>query len=269
MVKAMNSLDKMNPSTRELKERQRRWLLEQLKLKGHGSRSSLAKHLGIRNDAVTRMTNHELGKEARDITFEELLGMAKFFGEAPPGLQDAPAFQNGSKDTRTDLTLPADENLVVGHKVATRVANGEQKVPEFIPGTALIGEVRDFPVFGSAQGGKGAMVLTTEPVDWTVRPSSLLKVRDGYGIIIVGESMSPKFENGDTVMVNPHRPPRSGDSCIFRRHDDDGSVLICIKELVREAHDLWYVRQYNPKKTFTLKKSEWQVCHSVVGALFR
>jgi plasmid maintenance system antidote protein VapI len=79
----------------ERKERQRGWLLEQLKLKGHGSRSALAKHLGIRNDAVTRMANLEPGKEAQEITFEELLGMAKFFGSSPPGLENVTkSFQN-------------------------------------------------------------------------------------------------------------------------------------------------------------------------------
>ncbi len=271
MVSAMNSMAKLPLSVRELKERQRRWLLEQLKSKGHGSRAALAKHLTIRNDAITRMTNLQAGKEARDITFEELLGMAKFFGSAPPGLEDiTKSFQNDSQNTRGDLVDDTVIKPVARHDSATTMSGGEQKVPEIIPGNALIGEVRDFPLYGSAHSGKGAMALSSEPVDYTVRPSTLLKVRDGYGVIYIGDDMSPKYESGYTLMVNPHVPPRLKDGCIFRRPpNEDGSVSFCVKEFVRETSDLWYVKQYSPQKSFALKKSEWPISHVIIGGVFR
>ena len=88
-------------------------------------------------------------------------------------------------------------------------------------------------------------------------------------MIVTGDSMSPRIESGDTVLVNPHLPPRAGDTCIFRRHEDHGAVEICIKEYVRQTDDLWYVKQHNPKKSFTLKRTEWQICHVTVGNYFR
>jgi phage repressor protein C with HTH and peptisase S24 domain len=261
---AMEQLLKMAPDVRNLKERQREWLIEQLDNRGRGSRAALARHLGVRNDAITRMTNLTPGKEDRDITFEDLVGIASFFGLNPPGMEQV------IKDTPVDLPRPSDQTLVARQNADVIMTVGEQqKHSEIIPAAALIGEVRDLPVYGVAQGGKGAMVVSSEAVDWIVRPSSLSRVRDGYGIIVVGDSMSPKIDSGDTVLVNPHRAHRSGDTCIFRNHADDGTVLICVKELVRETNDLWYVKQHNPKKTFTLKKSQWQVCHVAVGNLFR
>ena len=127
---------------------------------------------------------------------------------------------------------------------------------------------RDLPVFGTAQGGSGALIVTDQAVDYVVRPAPLLRVRDGYGMLVTGESMSPKIENGDTVLVNPHLPPRNGDTCVFRCHQDDGTVMAVVKKLRRYNDETWFVSQHNPPKDFTLKRSDWQICHVTVGSYF-
>jgi phage repressor protein C with HTH and peptisase S24 domain len=140
----------------------------------------------------------------------------------------------------------------------------EQQHAVLVPGAGLLGAA-DLPVYGTAQGGKGALVVTSEPVDWAMRPAPLLRVKDGYGVIVTGDSMAPEHREGSTALVNPHLPPRSGDTCVFRKHADDGTVLAVIKELRRATETTWYVRQHNPKRDFTLKRSDWQVCHVTVG----
>lgn len=155
-------------------------------------------------------------------------------------------------ETQPDIKLSP-----TGH---TRVDNQHEPA-------ALFGG-RDLPVFGTAQGGAGALIVTDQAVDYVVRPAPLLRVRDGYGMIVAGDSMSPKIENGDTVLVNPHLPWRNGDTCVFRRHDDDGTVLAIVKKLRRFNDETWYVSQFNPPKDFTLKRSEWQICHVVVSINF-
>lgn len=158
-----------------------------------------------------------------------------------------------------------NESLVALHH---HLPHNKQNVPGATPGAQLFGE-RDLPVFGSAEGGDGAILLTNEAVDWVLRPDALLRVKDGYGIIVTGDSMSPEHKSGSTALVNPHLPARAGDTCIFRSHADDGAVKICIKEFVRQTADAWHVKQHNPPKSLTLKKSEWQVCHVTVGNYFR
>jgi phage repressor protein C with HTH and peptisase S24 domain len=165
-------------------------------------------------------------------------------------------------------TYTDNESLVVIHPRAGIVPHNQQNVPGATPGNHLFGE-RDLPVFGSAEGGDGAILLTNEAVDWVLRPDALLRVKDGYGIIVTGDSMSPEHKSGSTALVNPHLPARAGDTCIFRSHADDGAVKICIKEFVRQTADAWHVKQHNPPKSLTLKKSEWQVCHVTVGNYFR
>ncbi len=159
------------------------------------------------------------------------------------------------------------ERRIASDKSKVTLSTSAHNPPSLLPGAELVGDA-DLPVFGTAQGGRGALIVTDRAVDWVVRPAPLLRVRDGYGMIVTGDSMSPAHRSGSTALVNPHIPPRPGDTCIFRRHDDDGAVTACIKELVRFTDDLWYVTQYNPRKSFTLKRSEWQVCHVTVGNYF-
>lgn len=120
---------------------------------------------------------------------------------------------------------------------------------------------RDLPVFGTAQGGHGELIVTARAIDWMARPASLLRVEEAYGMIVTGDLMSPKIENGDIVQVNPHLPPRNGATCIFRRKMEDGTEHAIVRYLRRFNDDTWFVRQFNPPRDFTLKRVEWPVCH--------
>lgn len=157
-----------------------------------------------------------------------------------------------------------------GDKVGNRASN---KLLTEIPSSQLIGE-RDLPVFGTSQGGKGAVIVTSDPVDWVARPQPLARVKDAYGIIITEDSMAPELRSGDIALVNPHLPPRAGHTCVFRSELPDHTFLSCTKFLRRQTADAWHVSEWNSdedgkRRDFTLKKSEWQVCHVKVGSYSR
>lgn len=159
------------------------------------------------------------------------------------------------------------ESLIADPSNRSKLPENQQTGPELVPGSLLVGE-RDLPVFGTAQGGSGALIVTGEPVDWVVRPAPLLRVRDGYGMIITGDSMDPVLKSGSTALINPHLPPRLGDLCLFRNHAEDGATRVAVKEFRGETDTVWKVRQYNPPKDFSFKKSDWQVRHRIVGTYF-
>lgn len=150
--------------------------------------------------------------------------------------------------------------------------SGNPDMMSRVPLRALIGQ-RDLPVHGSAQGGRGALIVTTEAVEWLGRPQPLEGVKDGYGIIVSESSMEPEFEPGDIALVHPHKPPKPGETCIFYARHQDGTVEAVIKRLRRETPDAWHVRQFNPprgqRRDYVLKKSEWQQAHVTVGRFRR
>lgn len=59
----------------------RLWLKQELEKRPRGTKGALAKFLGVSADAVTRMSNIESGKEAREIKAHELPLIQKFFSE--------------------------------------------------------------------------------------------------------------------------------------------------------------------------------------------
>lgn len=200
----------------------------------------------------------ELPEKSR-IPLADLLGVPQDQLRGPSSKLPKREYVKVASSSRESLIAPPDRPPLM--------SVNEQNIPGMKPGALLVGD-KDLPVFGTAQGGSGALIVTDQPVDWVVRPDPLLRVRDGYGMIVTGDSMSPAHKHGSTALVNPHLPYRSGDTCIFRSHADDGEVQVIIKELRRHTDDIWHVRQYNPPKDFQLKRSEWQICHVTVGNFF-
>ena len=138
---------------------------------------------------------------------------------------------------------------------------------KLVPSAELFGARMDLPIFGTAQGGQdGALILSDRAVDWQARPAVLLRVLDGYGMIVSGDSMAPEHKSGSVALVNPHLPPRIGDSCVFRSGEQpDGTRRAMIKEYRGQTETHWKVHQHNPPKDFTIKKSDWQEVHRTVG----
>lgn len=124
---------------------------------------------------------------------------------------------------------------------------------------------RNFPVYAAAEGGRGAMVLSSDPVEYVAKPEAISQVKDGYGIIVVGTSMVPELKPGDTAHVHRALPPITGEPCVLYSDDGHGTVLVTIKSFVKATATDWYVEQWNPRKKFSLPRREWQTCHRVVG----
>jgi len=92
---------------------------------------------------------------------------------------------------------------------------------------------RDLPILGQSRGGddeyffgNGADVLSL-----TYRPIELLNVATAYAVYVHGDSMSPRFEPGELLYVDPVRPARPGDDVVIQMQDGHGYV----KRLVRRT----------------------------------
>lgn len=113
---------------------------------------------------------------------------------------------------------------------------------------------RDVPVFGTAMGanGEGAFTINlTGQVDTVRRGPGIANSRGVFAIYVEGESMVPRFQPGELVYLDKHRPIRIGDDVVLvvaspRTGDEPRSYL---KRLVRRTADRWICEQFNPPKT--------------------
>lgn len=128
---------------------------------------------------------------------------------------------------------------------------------------------RDLPVYAAAEGGDGEIVISTERIDLVPRPWFLGEVKDGYAVMITGESMIPAFRPGELAIVNPRLPPMRDRDHIFTTAPDDGHFRASIKHLISWTDKDWKCEQYNPAKgkerVFTLPRVTWIKALRVVG----
>lgn len=126
---------------------------------------------------------------------------------------------------------------------------------------------RDLKVFAATEGGEGEIVISTDPIELVPRPWFLGEVREGFAVVVTGESMAPAFRPGDMAIVNPRLSPMRDETHIFTTGDDAGASewRASIKHLVGSTASEWSVEQYNPARKFKLPRTEWPRALRVVG----
>lgn len=130
----------------------------------------------------------------------------------------------------------------------------------------------DLPVYAAAEGGQGEMVVNTDPIELVPRPWYLKNVKEGYAVLITGESMVPAFEPGDLAIINPRLPYARGKDVILVAAETGGEFRASIKRLLSWNDNHWKLRQFNPpqgqQSEFTLTRKEWPKALRVVGKYY-
>lgn len=106
---------------------------------------------------------------------------------------------------------------------------------------------RDVPLHGTAAGSERGSFEIGNTVDYVRRPPGLAGAKNAYALQVVGDSMAPRYENGDLIYVHPDRVPRRGDDIVFTvRNGEHAEGESFVKRLVSRSSDKLVVEQYNP-----------------------
>ncbi len=126
----------------------------------------------------------------------------------------------------------------------------------------------DIPVKGTAAGsmdGKGAFQLSDDVIDYVARAPGIAKARDIYALYVVGESMEPRFNAGDLIFVNPHKPVRVNDVVVIQEpNSQNGHPASFIKIFKRRTEKGIVTEQLNPKATITFTNEANPIMHKVL-----
>lgn len=147
---------------------------------------------------------------------------------------------------------------------ADKANGGEKQLPVLQPRTTM---PTDVPVRGTVAGSfaKGAFQLTEDPVDWVRRPPALTGARDIYAVFIEGTSMIPEHRPGDLRFVNPHRPPRVGDSVIVQsRTHENAHIEATIGHLHRVTATHLEIGKLNPVSEVKISRDMVIAVHKVL-----
>jgi phage repressor protein C with HTH and peptisase S24 domain len=119
------------------------------------------------------------------------------------------------------------------------------------------------PLFGSARGGfDGSEVDYINPVTYVPRPPELKNVKNAAAILVIGDSMEPRYFAGEQVIVDPRVPFRARDFVVVELHD---SVAI-IKQFLGRGPDGIRLRQYNGEpREWTIPIKDVVGIYKIVG----
>jgi phage repressor protein C with HTH and peptisase S24 domain len=128
-------------------------------------------------------------------------------------------------------------------------------------------------VYGTAPRGAD-LIITNTPIDFTLRPAPLQNVRDAYALLVISDTMSPVFEPGDTLLINPHLPPLRGNDVLLRKDEKDNEpTVIILGHLTGTTERAYTIREYNgPKgkvRERQIDRKDFPNCHRIVGKFSR
>lgn len=231
-----------------------RWIGDRLKSL-RKTKSGLAKALGIDPARVSEIIGGR-----RNVQVTELPIMAAQLEMATEELVSRLI-------SRRQARRAADEEDGAGFQMSESGGN-DGFVPQAMDMPARGTLLRDLPVYGSAVGGvDGSFEMNGQVVEYVERSPSLGGARNAYGIYVQGESMSPRFEAGWLVLVNPSRPVRKGDNVVVQLKgiDEHGPPLAYLKVFESRTPSTLIVRQFNPARMLEWPLSDVISVHRVVG----
>lgn len=178
---------------------------------------------------------------------------------------------------KRDLVAKIEKALLgKGNPPITRPEIWELAGPEFNfaptePPNAVIGERISasgpmIPVYGSAVGGiDGEFQLNGSILYEVMAPPSLTPVAGAYAVQVSGDSMEPRYFDGEVVFVDPSRRVTRGDFVVAQIIVDESDTRMAyIKRFVRHNAEELVLEQYNPPKRLSFKHGNVHSVHFVV-----
>lgn len=122
------------------------------------------------------------------------------------------------------------------------------------------------PLYGQAVGGiDGEFVLNGNKLDDIFAPPSISEIHGAYAVTVAGDSMAPRYEDGETVLVDPTRRVVRGDYVVAQvQTEESGPLLAYIKRFVRHNAQELVLEQFNPPKELRFPHEAVASVHYVV-----
>ncbi len=133
----------------------------------------------------------------------------------------------------------------------------------------IVAGLAKIPVYGQAVGGvDGEFVMNGSLLYEVLAPPNLSETSGAYAVVVSGDSMSPRYEDGETVFVDPKRRPKRGDYVIAQiRLEENGPLLAYVKKFTRHNAEELVLAQFNPAKELRFRSENVHSVHVVVGML--
>ena len=208
------------------------------------NQTELANAAGMSQKNISKL---ELGQTAKPQNWRMLAKALKM---------DETEFAKLIDESAMQLGRPGKRATAIPRNVSARVR--EINAPYF-------GVNKRVPIMGrAAAGAPGKLVMMGTEYDTIETPPELAGVDGAYAVYVYGDSMEPRYFNGELLMVNPYVPVGRGDFCIVQI-GSDGDECGYVKRFVSQDGEHLVVTQMNPAEDLVFDSADVQAVHKVVG----
>lgn len=140
--------------------------------------------------------------------------------------------------------------------------------PNATIGAKVVGLGRKIPVFGQAVGGvDGEFIMNGNILFEVMAPPIISHISNAYAVSVSGDSMSPRYEDGEVCYVDPTRRVKAGDYVIAQiRREEDGPILAFVKKFKRHNSSGLILSQFNPERELHFPHNEVVSVHYIALA---
>lgn len=117
-------------------------------------------------------------------------------------------------------------------------------------GEPINGSSVRIPVYGQAVGGiDGEFIMNGSILYEVLAPPQIAKISGAYGVQISGDSMYPRYEDGEIAFIDPTRRVKKGDYVVAQIQVDEHSPPHAfVKRFMRHNAEELVLSQFNPPK---------------------
>lgn len=183
-------------------------------------------------------------------------------------------WERGQGIKRENLQNIADKFRVSFEWLATGngpayAANASKLIetPNAILGDKLTEQGALIPLYGHAVGGVfGEFILNGNKLDDILAPPGLSPARGAYAVTCAGDSMEPRYFDGETVFVDPTKRVGRGDFVVAQiaNPNEGAPPLAFIKRFIRHNDKELVLEQFNPAKQLTFEHKAVVSVHFIV-----
>lgn len=140
--------------------------------------------------------------------------------------------------------------------------------PNAIIGERITGAGRMIPVYGQAVGGvDGEFEMNGNILYEVMSPPVLSGISKAYAVQIAGESMWPRYEDGEVAFIDPMRRVKKGDYVVAQiKTEEHGPPLAYVKRFLRRNSEELVLEQFNPAKELRFRAQDVESVHYIALA---
>lgn len=118
------------------------------------------------------------------------------------------------------------------------------------------------PIYGAKQRSENTIFLDfSKVVGHTLRHPSQVNIENAYAVMVFGNSMEPRFYEGELAFVAGGTPPRVGGDCLIEMKDGTAYVRQFVKLTDKDV----FGDQFNPPKKWRASSEDMRTISAIVG----